>query len=128
MSDDGELVYDSESGDLRGSGGGKKGGGRKGRKTGGRKREGGDPAAQAAKDGRVRVTREKKGRGGKTVTVLYGLSRSEEEMEALAKELKKRCGTGGTVKGSTVEVQGDNVETVLAVLEKRGISAVRAGG
>jgi translation initiation factor 1 len=128
MSED-ELVYDSERGDLRGGGGGasKKGVQKQAGKRSG-KRSPTSPAAQAAKDGKVRVTREKKGRGGKTVTVLYGLALPEEEMEVLAKELKKRCGAGGTVKGSSIEVQGDNAEAVLALLEARGITAVRAGG
>ncbi len=126
MSDD-EVVYDSEFGDLRG--GGKKKGTNKGNKS----RSSDDksapgPGDQSAKDGKVRVSREKKGRGGKTVTVIYGLSLSEDQKEQLAKELKKRCGAGGTVKGETVEVQGDNTESVMAVLEKRGIKAVRAGG
>ena len=125
MSDD-ELVYDSEFGDLRKGGSGK--GDKKGRKGGGKGSKGKTPAAQAARDGRVRVTREKKGRGGKTVTVLYGLALPASEMEELAKELKKRCGAGGTVKGNTVEVQGDNVDAVLEVLDARRIKAVRAGG
>jgi translation initiation factor 1 len=142
MGNDDEVVYDTEFGDLRKSGGGKKGGsgsknrpgGKKSQRGGahntrsGEKKRAAGPAAQAAKDGTVRVTREKKGRGGKTVTVVYGLSMPSDRMEGLAAELKKRCGAGGTVKGGTVEVQGDNVEAVIEVLGRWNIRAKQAGG
>jgi translation initiation factor 1 len=62
-------------------------------------------AAQVAGDGRVRVGREIQGRGGKAVTVVRGLPLAAEELKALAKELKQRCGTGGTVKDGAIEIQ-----------------------
>lgn len=82
----------------------------------------------AASDGIVRVRRETKGRGGKTVTVITGLPLAEEQIKALAGELKKRCGTGGTVKDGVVEIQGEHRELLLAELAKRGFKAKAAGG
>jgi translation initiation factor 1 len=79
-------------------------------------------------DGVVRVRRETKGRGGKTVTVISGLPLAEDGVKALAGELKKRCGTGGTVKDGLVEIQGDHRELLLAELAARGFKAKAAGG
>lgn len=81
-----------------------------------------------AGDGIVRVRRECKGRGGKTVTVISGLPLAEAAVKALAGELKKRCGTGGTVKDGLVEIQGDHRELLLAELAARGFKAKAAGG
>jgi translation initiation factor 1 len=78
--------------------------------------------------GSVRVTRERKHRGGKTVTVITGLSAGESELEALAQQLKRLCGAGGTVKDGTIEIQGDHCEKVLARLNELGLRARRAGG
>lgn len=79
-------------------------------------------------DGIVRVQRESKGRGGKTVTVVRGLSLDEDQLKALAGELKKRCGTGGTVRDWTIEIQGDHADLLVAELTRRGYRAKRAGG
>jgi translation initiation factor 1 len=85
-------------------------------------------AARPAGDGVVRVRRETKGRGGKTVTVITGLPGNEAALKNLAGELKKRCGTGGTLKDGTVEIQGDHAELLVAELQKRGFTVKRAGG
>lgn len=79
-------------------------------------------------DGTVRVWPEKKGRGGKVVTVIAGLPLVPEALTALAKQLKKRCGGGGTVKEGTIELQGDHVELMVETLKKQGYKAKRAGG
>ena len=79
-------------------------------------------------DGNVKVRRETKGRGGKTVTTITGLAMNGDQLEALQKELKRLCGAGGAVKDGVIEVQGDHCEAVLRDLEKRGIKAKRAGG
>lgn len=63
---------------------------------------------------------EKKGRGGKTVTVVYGLPENDEFLKDLSQELKRACGTGGAVVEGGVELQGDLRERVRDVLSKRG--------
>lgn len=84
--------------------------------------------AQVRGDGRVRVSREVASRGGKTVTVVRGLALNDEQIAALGKRLRAGCGTGGTAKDGSVEVQGDHVDRVLALLAKEGLSAKRGGG
>jgi translation initiation factor 1 len=85
-------------------------------------------AAVPLAPGPVRVSRESKGRGGKTVTLVRGLPLPAAELEALGKQLRSHCGSGGTVKDGVVEVQGDHAERVLAWLLQRGHAAKRAGG
>ncbi|MEA5113543.1 MAG: translation initiation factor Sui1 [Geobacteraceae bacterium] len=81
-----------------------------------------------AGDGIVRVRRETKGRGGKTVTVVLGVPLDEQGVRELAGELKRRCGTGGTVKDGSIEIQGDHCEFLAAELQRRGFRVKRAGG
>jgi translation initiation factor 1 len=82
----------------------------------------------AAGDGIVRVSRETKGRGGKTATVAKGLALDNEALIALSKKLKSACGSGGTFKDGVVEIQGDHVEKVMALLQADGFKVKRAGG
>lgn len=84
--------------------------------------------AQVQGDGRVRVSREKQGRGGKTVTVVRGLALDADALGVLGKQLRAACGTGGTAKDGVLEVQGDHVDRVLALLGAEGHAAKRAGG
>jgi translation initiation factor 1 len=63
---------------------------------------------------------EKKGRGGKTVTVVAGLPRNAAFLAALASELKRACGTGGTATGEAVEIQGDHRDELRALLAVKG--------
>ena len=79
-------------------------------------------------DGIVRVRRESKGRGGKTVTVIAGVPLTGEALKALAGELKRCCGAGGTVKEGIVEIQGDHADLLVTELRKRGYVVKRAGG
>ena len=79
-------------------------------------------------DGIVRVRRERKGHGGKTVTVIDGVIGSDAELAALAQQLKKLCGSGGTVKDGNIEIQGDHCEKVMAKLTTLGYKVKRAGG
>ena len=79
-------------------------------------------------DGIVRVQKESKGRGGKTVSVVYGLPLVETELQSIAKKLKQKCGTGGTVKDRTVIIQGDNVEKIIQILKSEGYDVKRSGG
>lgn len=76
----------------------------------------------------MRVGRETKGRGGKGVTVITGLGLSAAELETLAGELKRRCGCGGTVRDGVIEIQGEQRDTIVALLRARGFDAKRAGG
>ena len=78
------------------------------------------------RDGIVRIFRGKGGRGGKAVSVVRGLP--PRELGAVAKDLKKHCGSGGTVKDGAVEIQGDHREKIAARLEAQGYVVKLAGG
>lgn len=86
-------------------------------------------AAKAAVtgDGAVRVTLQTKGRGGKAVTVVKGVALDAMALAVLGKQLRAGCGAGGTVKDGVIEVQGDHVELVLAMLTKQGHRAKKGG-
>ena len=68
----------------------------------------------------AKLRMEKKGRGGKTVTVVYGLPHNTAFIKELTQELKKVCGTGGTATEDGVELQGDLRERVRDALVKKG--------
>lgn len=76
----------------------------------------------------VRVGRETKGRRGKGVTVISGLGLPADELRVLAKDLKKKCGSGGTVRDGVVEIQGDHRDLLVEALGALGYSAKRSGG
>jgi translation initiation factor 1 len=82
----------------------------------------------AAKPASVRVGREIKGRAGKGVTTVTGLPMSPSDIEALATKLKKRCGSGGTVRDGVIEIQGDHRDLIVAELGKLGWPAKKSGG
>ena len=71
-------------------------------------------------DGLVRVSRETKGRGGKSVTLVKGLALDALSLAAIGKQLRTACGSGGTVKDGVVEIQGDHCGLVMEVLKKQG--------
>lgn len=77
--------------------------------------------------GAVRVSRATQGRGGRIVSVISGLPLGDVELTALAVELKKRCGSGGTLRDGVIEIQGEHRDTLVAELLKRGFVAKRAG-
>ena len=79
-------------------------------------------------NGIVRVRRETKGRAGKTVTTVEGVSLPGGALRDLCSELKRRCGTGGSVKDYVIEIQGDHRAAIVAELEKRGFTVKLAGG
>lgn len=79
------------------------------------------------KDGIVRVQKESKGRGGKTVTAVYGVPLSGIALIDLAARLKQKCGTGGTVKEGVVLLQGDKVDIIIRHLQDEGFTVKRAG-
>ncbi len=76
----------------------------------------------------VRIQLSRKGKGGKTVTIVSGLQHSEEDLAALAKKLKNQCGTGGAVKEGTIEIQGDHGKKLLEILVGVGYKAKLSGG
>ena len=82
----------------------------------------------AAGDGVVRVSRSTKGRGGKCVTLITGVPLNEEGLTKLAKQLKQRCGTGGTVKDGVIEIQGDHRPAIVEALKLQGFQVKLAGG
>ena len=84
------------------------------------------PAAQT--DGIARVSRETKGRGGKSVTVVKGLALDQAALVQLGKRLKTACGSGGTVKDGVIEVQGDHIVLTMDVLSKLGWTVKQVGG
>ena len=87
-----------------------------------------EPPAPASR-GRVDIVRQTAGRGGKVVTVLQNFEGvTADELRELAKTLRQACGTGGTCKDGTIEIQGDHRETVSAALEAQGFRPVFAGG
>jgi translation initiation factor 1 len=79
-------------------------------------------------DGVVRVSRQTKGRGGKSVTIVKGVALDPIALALLGKQLRTACGSGGTVKDGVIEVQGDHCELVVETLNKNGHHAKRAGG
>ncbi|MEX0740536.1 MAG: translation initiation factor Sui1 [Pseudohongiella sp.] len=85
-------------------------------------------AARPAGDGNVKVRRETKGRKGKGVCLIEGLAMNAAELEALAKQLKTRCGSGGAVKNGIIEIQGDHRPAIIDLLKSKGIAAKLAGG
>ncbi len=81
-----------------------------------------------AGDGVVRVGRETQGRKGKAMTVVTGLPLGRSELVDLGKQLKKRCGSGGTAKNGVIEIQGDHRDLIVEALKKLGYDAKRSGG
>ena len=79
-------------------------------------------------DGIVRVGRETKGRKGKGMTIITGVPLHPEGLKDLAKTLKQKCGTGGTLKGQTIEIQGDHRDLLVAELQALGYTVKKAGG
>jgi translation initiation factor 1 len=88
------------------------------------------PAAEATarEQQQVRVQRTKVGKGGKQVTVISGLEGPEAELKALLKQLKAKAGSGGTLKDSLIELQGDQLGLALDLLSQAGFRPKQSGG
>ncbi|USX16420.1 translation initiation factor Sui1 [Oxalobacteraceae bacterium OTU3CAMAD1] len=84
--------------------------------------------AKPAGDGNVKVSRESKGRGGKTVTLVKGLALDAMALALVGKQLRGACGSGGTVKDGVIEIQGDHCDLVMEALKKQGHNPKRTGG
>lgn len=74
------------------------------------------------------VKRDRKARGGKTVTVIYGLQHTPAKLKELLKVLQSACGTGGTIKEAEIEIQGDHRARVAEKLQEMGYKVKLAGG
>ena len=85
-------------------------------------------ASQPKGDGVVRVARQTKGRKGKGVTLITGVPLESDELKDLAKTLKQRCGSGGTVKDGIIEIQGDHRDALVKDLSTRGWVIKKSGG
>jgi translation initiation factor 1 len=79
-------------------------------------------------DGVVRIMRERKHHGGKTVTIISGVPANDEPLAVLAQQLKRLCGSGGTIKDGIIEIQGDHRDKIHAKLTELGYKVKRAGG
>ena len=79
-------------------------------------------------DGVIRIHRETKGRGGKAVTVIGGIPETADTLKSLCKQLKRRCGVGGSVKAKQIEIQGDQRTLCQQHLESLGYEVKLSGG
>ncbi|MBE9006610.1 translation initiation factor [Fortiea sp. LEGE XX443] len=76
----------------------------------------------------LRIQATRTGRKGKTVTVITGFQTKPETLADLLKQLKTQCGTGGTVKDDTIEIQGEHKQKILEIVTKLGYKAKLSGG
>ncbi len=76
----------------------------------------------------VRIQASRSGRKGKTVTIVTGLQLSLESLNTLLKQLKNQCGSGGTIKDNTLEIQGDQTQKLLQIMTNLGYKAKISGG
>ena len=76
----------------------------------------------------LKVQREKKGHGGKEVTIISGFTGSDDDLKALGKTIKKACGVGGTIKNNEIIIQGNHTDTIVEMLKKAKYKAKKSGG
>ena len=111
MKSDSKTVWSSNDGDMR--------------KT---EKSAAEMKSLPAQQQTIYLHRQSGGRGGKIVTLVKGLVLSEDDIKSLAKRLKNECGTGGTVKDSVIEIQGEHRQKIAVVLQKLGYKVKIAGG
>ena len=80
------------------------------------------------RDGIIRLRIERKGRGGKSVTLVEGLPVDVDLLKVIIKDLKHLCGAGGSIKKGIIEIQGDVRDTAMKLLEEKGYVVKKAGG
>ena len=74
---------------------------------------------------KLRLSMERAGRGGKTVTLVKGYVGSEEDINALCKQLKQKCGVGGSVNGGEIIIQGDHRQRLVEILKNEGYTQTK---
>jgi translation initiation factor 1 len=79
-------------------------------------------------DGIVRIRKEVKGRKGKTVTAVFGIPLDDRKLKQFAKILKRKCGSGGSVKDGVIIIQGDHGDTLLNEIKREGYTVKLSGG
>ena len=79
-------------------------------------------------DGVVRISRDKKARKGKCVTVITGIPLNSKDLKIFAKSLKQKCGSGGTIKDGIIEIQGDFLNKIFEIITKKGWNVKKVGG
>ena len=84
--------------------------------------------AAPRQDGVVRLMRETKGRKGKGVTLITGVPLDDEGLKQMAKALKQKCGSGGSIKDRVIEIQGDHRDVLEKELRALGYAVKRSGG
>ena len=87
-----------------------------------------NPKTDVKFDGIIRIKRESKGRKGKTVTSISGFQEGKDDLKKIAKKLKSHCGTGGSIKGGVIIIQGDHRKNIQDELQKQGYKVKLAGG
>lgn len=115
--DNSRLVYSTEWGAVDRAGAK--------RKTKAKKRI---PPSGPPGDGVVRVSKQTKGRKGAGVTLITGVPLASADLAVLAKELKRACGSGGTVKSGVIEIQGEHRDRLVELLGDKGWTVKKAGG
>ncbi|MFC1501922.1 stress response translation initiation inhibitor YciH [bacterium] len=88
----------------------------------------GSDQTQQRSQSKIRIRRDKKGRRGKTVTVISGLPLSDKALLEMAAEFKRKCGTGGSVKNREILIQGDRCQKLLQLLAEKGYDVKISGG
>ena len=78
-------------------------------------------------DGTAKIRRETKGRKGKGMTVVWDIPVHESELKDLARKLKQKCGTGGSLKEKRIEIQGDVIDKVMTELKSMGFKVKKVG-